>query len=189
MDCNVCVTNLSRGVKSLLQVVAKLALSLSRPVWRRHFSRPSQCLVLRPKCTFLGRCTSILYFAFSSAVSWSPKSLDRFIESSKSLRPMNIWKFDSQEWFDILLLQCFMFKILHILESSYTVNFILLTINQPVEGSNLYFCQPYGNISPKLYFLAPSLALETVTGINKWAAVWINGAVCIFYTSIGGLKG
>ena len=39
------------------------------------------------------------------------------------------------------------------------------------------------------FILAPSLALETVTGIDKWAAVWINGAVCIFYTSIGGLKG
>ena len=55
----------------------------------------------------------------------------------------------------------------------------------------------YGKLSKfpiydhKLYFFisAPSLALETVTGIDKWAAVWINGAVCIFYTSIGGLKG
>ena len=27
-----------------------------------------------------------------------------------------------------------------------------------------------------------------MTGLNRWAAVWLNGLVCIFYTSIGGLK-
>jgi len=34
----------------------------------------------------------------------------------------------------------------------------------------------------------PALALETVTGLDRWAAVWITGGVAIFYTSIGGLK-
>ena len=34
----------------------------------------------------------------------------------------------------------------------------------------------------------PAVALETVTGLNKWAAVWLTGGVCIFYTSLGGLK-
>ena len=34
----------------------------------------------------------------------------------------------------------------------------------------------------------PAVALETTTGLDKWAAVWITGGVCIFYTSIGGLK-
>ena len=34
----------------------------------------------------------------------------------------------------------------------------------------------------------PALALETVTGLDRWAAVWITGGVCIFYTTIGGLK-
>ena len=34
----------------------------------------------------------------------------------------------------------------------------------------------------------PAIALETVTGLDKWAAVWLTGGVCIFYTSIGGLK-
>merc|ERR1711892_1212464 len=34
----------------------------------------------------------------------------------------------------------------------------------------------------------PALALETVTGLGKWESVWITGGVCIFYTSIGGLK-
>ena len=34
----------------------------------------------------------------------------------------------------------------------------------------------------------PALALETVTGLDRWTAVWVSGAVCIFYTSIGGLK-
>jgi Na+/proline symporter len=35
---------------------------------------------------------------------------------------------------------------------------------------------------------APALALETVTGLDRFAAIWITGAVCIFYTTIGGLK-
>ena len=35
---------------------------------------------------------------------------------------------------------------------------------------------------------APAVALETVTGLGRWFAVWIVGGVCIFYTSIGGLK-
>ncbi|XP_013398155.1 sodium-coupled monocarboxylate transporter 1 [Lingula anatina] len=35
---------------------------------------------------------------------------------------------------------------------------------------------------------APSLALEQVTGLNKWIAVATVGVVCIFYTSIGGIK-
>ena len=34
----------------------------------------------------------------------------------------------------------------------------------------------------------PALALETTTGLDRWLAVWVSGAVCIFYTSIGGLK-
>lgn len=34
----------------------------------------------------------------------------------------------------------------------------------------------------------PAVALETATGLDKWAAVWLTGGVCIFYTSIGGLK-
>ena len=32
------------------------------------------------------------------------------------------------------------------------------------------------------------MALETVTGLDRWVAVWITGAVCVFYTSLGGLK-
>jgi len=34
----------------------------------------------------------------------------------------------------------------------------------------------------------PSVALETATGLDRWTAVWLTGGVCIFYTSIGGLK-
>ena len=34
----------------------------------------------------------------------------------------------------------------------------------------------------------PSLALETVTGLDKWSSVWLTGGISIFYTSIGGLK-
>ena len=32
------------------------------------------------------------------------------------------------------------------------------------------------------------LHIQTVTGLNKWVAVWLTGGVCIFYTSLGGLK-
>ena len=50
----------------------------------------------------------------------------------------------------------------------------------------VFYVQNIAYIGIVIY--APSLALETVTGIDRWAAVWINGAVCIFYTAIGGLK-
>ena len=32
------------------------------------------------------------------------------------------------------------------------------------------------------------LHIQTVTGMNKWVAVWLTGGVCIFYTSLGGLN-
>jgi len=35
---------------------------------------------------------------------------------------------------------------------------------------------------------SPATALEVVTGLNKWLCVWLIGGICIFYTSIGGLK-
>lgn len=35
---------------------------------------------------------------------------------------------------------------------------------------------------------APSLALETVTGIPKSIAIIVIGAVCAFYSVLGGLK-
>ena len=31
----------------------------------------------------------------------------------------------------------------------------------------------------------PAVALETVTGLSKWAAVWLIGGICVFYTSLG----
>ncbi|CAG5102523.1 Oidioi.mRNA.OKI2018_I69.chr1.g340.t1.cds [Oikopleura dioica] len=35
---------------------------------------------------------------------------------------------------------------------------------------------------------SPATALEVVTGLDKWLCVWLIGGICIFYTSIGGLK-
>ncbi|XP_050390983.1 sodium-coupled monocarboxylate transporter 1 isoform X2 [Patella vulgata] len=35
---------------------------------------------------------------------------------------------------------------------------------------------------------APSLALNAVTGVTLWGLIWTVGAVCIFYTAIGGMK-
>ena len=34
----------------------------------------------------------------------------------------------------------------------------------------------------------PAVAVETATNIDRWVGVWLTGAVCIFYTSLGGLK-
>ena len=50
----------------------------------------------------------------------------------------------------------------------------------------IYVVQTIMYIGMAIY--APALALETVTGLGKWESVWLTGGVCIFYTSIGGLK-
>ena len=50
----------------------------------------------------------------------------------------------------------------------------------------VYICQTIIYVGMVIY--APALALETVTGLGKWESVWLTGCVCIFYTSIGGLK-
>lgn len=39
-----------------------------------------------------------------------------------------------------------------------------------------------------IVLFAPSIALETVTGIPKSIAILVIGAVCAFYSIIGGLK-
>lgn len=56
----------------------------------------------------------------------------------------------------------------------------------PNKGTFTYLIQTILYVGIVIY--APALALETVTGLNKWIAVWVTGVVCIFYTSIGGLK-
>ena len=50
----------------------------------------------------------------------------------------------------------------------------------------IYVVQTIMYIGMAIY--APALALETVTGLGRWQSVWLTGGVCIFYTSIGGLK-
>ena len=49
-----------------------------------------------------------------------------------------------------------------------------------------YLVQTIMYIGMAIY--APAVALETVTGLGRWESVWLTGGVCIFYTSIGGLK-
>jgi sodium-coupled monocarboxylate transporter 8/12 len=39
-----------------------------------------------------------------------------------------------------------------------------------------------------IVLFAPAIALETVTGISKSVAILVIGAVCAFYSVIGGLK-
>jgi sodium-coupled monocarboxylate transporter 8/12 len=39
-----------------------------------------------------------------------------------------------------------------------------------------------------IVLFAPALALETVTGISKEVAIIVIGAVCAFYSIIGGLR-
>ncbi|CAH1790194.1 unnamed protein product [Owenia fusiformis] len=55
-----------------------------------------------------------------------------------------------------------------------------------LAGSMTFSLQMILYMSVVLY--APSLALNAVTGINVWASVISVGSVCIFYTTLGGMK-
>ncbi|XP_069123546.1 sodium-coupled monocarboxylate transporter 1-like isoform X2 [Argopecten irradians] len=52
--------------------------------------------------------------------------------------------------------------------------------------SIVYVIQMVLYMSIVLY--APSLAMNAVTGFTLWGSVWAVGLVCIFYTTIGGMK-
>ncbi|XP_060075307.1 sodium-coupled monocarboxylate transporter 1-like isoform X1 [Ylistrum balloti] len=52
--------------------------------------------------------------------------------------------------------------------------------------SVVYVIQMVLYMSIVLY--APSLAMNAVTGFTLWGSVWAVGLVCIFYTTIGGMK-
>ncbi|XP_048760690.1 sodium-coupled monocarboxylate transporter 1-like [Ostrea edulis] len=53
-------------------------------------------------------------------------------------------------------------------------------------GAIIYVVQMTLYMSIVLY--APSLALNAVTGFTLWGSIWAVGLVCIFYTTIGGMK-
>ncbi|XP_077488476.1 sodium-coupled monocarboxylate transporter 1-like [Amblyomma americanum] len=53
-------------------------------------------------------------------------------------------------------------------------------------GSILFIAQTLFYLGVVLY--GPSLALGSVTGFPVWSSILLNGIVCTFYTSIGGIK-
>ncbi|KAK8765306.1 hypothetical protein V5799_032085 [Amblyomma americanum] len=53
-------------------------------------------------------------------------------------------------------------------------------------GSVLFIVQTMLYLGIVLY--GPSLALGSVTGFPVWSSILLNGVVCTFYTSIGGIK-
>ncbi|XP_037521169.1 sodium-coupled monocarboxylate transporter 2 [Rhipicephalus sanguineus] len=53
-------------------------------------------------------------------------------------------------------------------------------------GSIIFIAHTIFLLGIALY--GPSLALGSVTGIPVWSSILVNGAVCTFYTSIGGIK-
>lgn len=53
-------------------------------------------------------------------------------------------------------------------------------------GSILFIVHTLLYLGVALY--GPSLALGSVTGFPVWSSILLNGAVCTFYTSIGGIK-
>ncbi|KAL3200977.1 hypothetical protein MRX96_053580 [Rhipicephalus microplus] len=56
----------------------------------------------------------------------------------------------------------------------------------------MYYNMDITSINELLYLgvalYGPSLALGSVTGLPVWSSILLNGAVCTFYTSIGGIK-
>ncbi|ESO83921.1 hypothetical protein LOTGIDRAFT_107937 [Lottia gigantea] len=55
-----------------------------------------------------------------------------------------------------------------------------------ITGACTYIIQMSIYMAIVLY--APSLALNAVTGVDLWGLIWSVGCVCIFYTTIGGMK-
>lgn len=55
-----------------------------------------------------------------------------------------------------------------------------------ITVSLIYSCQQLFYIAIALY--APALALETVTGFDRFLAITVIGLVCTFYSTIGGMK-
>ncbi|XP_076361247.1 sodium-coupled monocarboxylate transporter 2-like [Tachypleus tridentatus] len=55
-----------------------------------------------------------------------------------------------------------------------------------IIGSALFIVEMVIYLAVVLY--TPSLALYQVTGINIWVCILSTGAVCIFYTTVGGIK-
>ncbi|XP_037521166.1 sodium-coupled monocarboxylate transporter 1 [Rhipicephalus sanguineus] len=53
-------------------------------------------------------------------------------------------------------------------------------------GSIIFIAHTMIYLGVALY--GPSLALGSVTGLPVWSSILVNGAVCTFYTSIGGIK-
>ncbi|KAL3246054.1 hypothetical protein MRX96_057973 [Rhipicephalus microplus] len=53
-------------------------------------------------------------------------------------------------------------------------------------GSIIFIVHTMIYLGVALY--GPSLALGSVTGLPVWSSILVNGAVCTFYTSIGGIK-
>ncbi|KAH7938030.1 hypothetical protein HPB49_019375 [Dermacentor silvarum] len=53
-------------------------------------------------------------------------------------------------------------------------------------GSIIFIVHTMFYLGVALY--GPSLALGSVTGLPVWSSILLNGAVCTFYTSIGGIK-
>lgn len=53
-------------------------------------------------------------------------------------------------------------------------------------GSVIFIVHTMLYLGVALY--GPSLALGSVTGLPVWSSILVNGAVCTFYTSIGGMK-
>lgn len=109
--------------------------------------------------------------------------------------PADIYQYGTMYWWFLLamLIVCFITSEIYIptfyrMGISSTYEYLEKRFNKAVRvaGTVTYIIQTVFYAGIVIY--APSLALSAVTGLDLWTAVLSTGFVCIFYTTLGGIK-
>jgi len=74
------------------------------------------------------------------------------------------------------------------LQLSSTYEYLRLRFNNPTKILAIILYMIVSVLYGGVVVYGPSIALSEVTGFNEWTAILTTGLVCIFYTSLGGLK-
>ncbi|XP_019740573.1 solute carrier family 5 member 6a isoform X1 [Hippocampus comes] len=133
------------------------------------------------------------------SMSWLPVSLSLLATFQSAVAilgaPSEIYTFGTQYWFlgcsyflGLLIPAHVFIPVFYRLRLSSAYEYLELRFNKTVRicGTVTFIFQMVIYMGVVLY--APALALNAVTGLDLWGAVFAMGLVCTLYTSLGGLK-